>query len=326
MRWRTLLVLALTTSLVAACGDDDDSATSAATTTAAPTSTTAESTTTTEPPDVEAAPTAYTVTVEDPGAEPRRQLRLQAEVGGVDRVTQRQEMTIEVRTGDQVQSAPASATEMDLDYTIEEVTDETITVAGTYEDVRVLETPGSDPAANAQVAELLEGFLSATATTTYTTSGAVRSAEIDGLDLTGSAGPMAEQLAGSLIESVESLSMPFPDEAVGAGARWRIDTETEIAGLPVEITTIIVLSELTDERATGTVEQVLRFVPGDVEVFGNPATVVSGELSGGGPIEWDLAGGVVPRSDLTTSGTTVLEVQGTTIEQTQTQRMTISAR
>jgi hypothetical protein len=94
----------------------------------------------------------------------------------------------------------------------------------------------------------------------------------------------------------------------------------------VEITTTIVLGELTDGRAVGSVEQVLRFVPGDVVVFGNPATVVSGELAGGGPIEWDLSAGLVPRSDLTTEGTTVLEVQGTEIVQSQTQRVVIAAR
>lgn len=324
MRWRTPLVLALATSLLVACGDDADTAATATTTTEAPTSTTAAPTTTAA--DDEATPTGYTVTVEDPGAEPRQRLRLQAEVGDVDRITQRQEMAIEVRSGDQVQSAPSSVTEMDIDYSVDDVTDETITAVGTYEAVRVLDAPGSDPAANAQVAELLEGFRSATARTTYTTRGAVRSAEIDGLALAGAAGPMAEQFAGSLVDSLESLSMPFPEEPVGAGARWRIDTEAVVAGLPVQITTVVVLGEVTDARAVGSVEQTLRFVPGDVDVFGNPATVISGELQGGGPIEWDLAGGLVPRSDITTSGTTVLAVQGMQIEQSQTQRITITAR
>lgn len=328
MRWRTLLVLALTASLIAACGDDDDDTDvgAASTTTTEDTTTTAESTTTTEPSGDEEGSTGYTVTVEDPGAEPRRQLRLQAEVGDVDQITQRQEVTIEVRAGGQTQSAPSPVMELDVAYAVEDVTEDTITVAGSYEDVRVLDTPGTDPAANVQIAELLEGFRSATARTTYTTSGAVRSAEIEGLDLEGEGGAMAEQLAGSLIESVESLSMPFPDEAIGAGARWRIETEADIAGLPVEISTVIELIELTDERAAGIVSQELRFVPGDVEVLGTPATVVSGELSGGGPIEWDLAGGVVPRSDITTSGTSVLEVQGNQIEQSQTQRVTLSSR
>jgi hypothetical protein len=326
MRWRTTLAVILAASLLVACGDDD-AATESTTTTEAPTTASAPTTepeaeATEDPADA----TDYTVTVEDPGAEPRHQLRLQAEVGGVDRITQRQEMSIEVRAGDQVQSAPSSVTEMDVDYAIEDVTDQTITTVGRYVDVRVLETPGSDPAANAEVAELLQGFRSATARTTYTTRGAVQSAEIEGLDLAGSAGPMAEQFAGSLVDSLESLSMPFPEEAVGAGARWRIDTAAVIAGLPVEITTVIVLDEVDEGRAVGSVEQELRFVPGDVDVFGSAATVVSGELRGGGPIEWNLAGGIVPRSDVTTSGTIVLEVQNMQIEQSQTQRVTITGR
>lgn len=324
MRWRTLLGLTLTAALVTACGGDDDVAatpsTSEATTTSAP-----EPTTTTEAPAA-AGPSGYTVTVEDPGAEPRRQLRLQAEVGAVDAVTQRQEMAIEVRAGGQVQSAPTSVTEMDVSYEIEDVTDERITAVGTYDDVRVLDEPGTDPATNAQVRELLEAFRGATATTSYAPNGVVLSAEIDGLDLPGTAGPMVEQLASSLTDSVESLSVPFPDEAVGAGARWRVDTRTEIVGLPVEITTVVMLDELTGDAPSGTVEQTLRFVPGDVEVFGSPATVVEGELRGGGTIAWDLAGGVVPRSDLTTEGTTVLDVGGTRIEQSQRQRIAIAAR
>jgi hypothetical protein len=133
-------------------------------------------------------------------------------------------------------------------------------------------------------------------------------------------------MASSLTESVESLSMPFPDEPVGAGARWRIDTETEVAGLPVSITTVIQLDELTDDRAAGTVEQTMRFIPGDVEVMGVAATVVSGELAGGGPIEWDLAGGLVPRSDMTIAGTSVMEANGMRIEQLQEQRITFRSR
>lgn len=326
MRWRTLLVLAISTSLVAACGDGDDvAATSTTTAPAADTSTTG-STTTTAVDDDAPEPAGFTVTVEDPGAEPRRQLRLQADVGDVDLVTQRQEMAIEVRAGGQVQSAPSSVTEMDIAYAIEEVAEERITALGTYEDVRVLDEPGTDPATNAQMRELLDGFRGATARTTYSTSGAVLSAELDGLDVPGAAGPVMEQFAGSLIESLESLSMPFPDEAVGPGARWRIDTATEIAGLPVEITTVVALSELTDELASGAIDQTLRFVPGDVEVFGTAATVVEGELRGEGSITWDLVSGVVPRSDLTMSGTSVLEVGGTRIEQTQRQRIAIAAR
>lgn len=320
---RTLALTALALAAVA-CGDSDEATTTASTTTEATTSTTeAEATTsTTEAAD---AP-AYTVTLEDPGQEPRRELRLQVAAGDTDEVTQRQEITIEIESGGQVQSAPSPPTEIDLSYVIDDVTDDRITAVGSYDDVRVLEGPDADPALVAQLRQVLDGFRGATARTTYTPQGAVLEASLEGLELGGAAGSVVEQLAASFTDAVEALSMPFPDEAVGAGARWRIDTATEIAGLPVEITTVVQLAELADDRAAGTVEQTVRFVPGDVEVLGVPATVVSGELTGGGPIEWDLAGGIVPRSDVTTSGATVIEANGVEIQQRQQQRITFTAR
>lgn len=319
---RALAVAALVLA-TAACGDGDDATTTtSSTTTAERTTSTAEATTTTQP----ATEPAYSVTLEDPGQEPRRELRLQVEPGDTDRVTQRQEITIEIEAGGQVQSAPSPPTEIDLTYTIEEVDGDRISAVGTYDDVRVLDGPGADAALVDQLRQMLEGFRDATARTTYTPQGAVLEARLDGLELGGAGGSAVEQLAASFTDAAEALSMPFPDEAVGAGARWRIDTETEIAGLPVAITTVVQLTELADDRAAGTVDQTVRFVPGDVDVLGMPATVISGELTGGGPIEWDLAGGVVPRSDITTSGATVIEANGVEIRQRQQQRITFTAR
>jgi len=325
MRRATARALAIAAIVLgaAACGDSDDAATttSSTATTEDPTST-SEATTTTEA----ATQPAYQVTLEDPGREPRRELRLQAEAGDTDRVTQRQEITIEIEAGGQVQSAPSPPTEIDLTYTIEEVDGDRISAVGTYDDVRVLQGPEDDPALVGQLRQMLEGFREATARTTYTPQGAVLEASLDGLELGGAAGPVVEQLAGSFTDAVEALSTPFPDEAVGPGARWRIDSETEIAGLPVAITTVVQLTELSDDRAAGTLDQTVRFVPGDVEVLGMPATVVSGELTGGGPIEWDLAGGIVPRSDITTAGATVIEANGVEIRQRQQQRISFTAR
>lgn len=320
---RALAVAALVLS-AAACGDSDEAATTtstSSTTTTEHTTSTTDASTTTEP-----AEPAYVVTLEDPGQEPRRELRLQVEAGDTDQVTQRQEITIEIEAGGQVQSAPSPPTEIDLTYTIEEVDGEGISAVGTYDDVRVLEGPDADPALAAQLREMLDGFRNATARTTYTPQGAVLEARLDGLELGGAAGPAVEQLAASFTDGAEALSTPFPDEAVGTGARWRIDTETEIAGLPVAITTVVQLTELTDDRAAGTVDQAVRFIPGDVDVLGMPATVVSGELTGGGPIEWDLAGGIVPRSDITTSGTTIIEANGVEVRQRQQQRIIFSDR
>ena len=325
-RFARLLAVAAITVTLAACGDGDDGDDGAASTTAPadPSVTTATSETAPSGPDDGASP--YTVTVEDPGREPRQQLRIHVTPGDADRLTQRQETTIEVRAGDQVQSAPSPVTELDITHTVVEVDGDRITAEGTYDDVRVLDAPGTDPGTVAQVRELLAGFLDATAHTTYTASGGIIDARIDGLELEGPGAAFVDQLAASITDSAESLSVPFPDEPVGAGARWRVDADVVLAGLPVEVTTTVTLTELTDDRATGTIEQRMRFLPGPVDMFGTAAEVLSGELSGGGSIVWDLAGGLIPRSDVSIAGTTVLEVNGMRIEQRQDQRISIVAR
>jgi hypothetical protein len=269
-------------------------------------------------------PGGNTVTVEDDGEEPRQELRVRRSAGDVDRVTQLQETSLEMAMGGQRQSVTNPPIELDLRYVVDEATDDRIELTGSYEDIRIGE--GGDPAAAAQLRGSLDALREATAHTTITRRGSILEGRMEGFDMPGLAGEIAEQLTSSMAENAQSLSMPFPVEAVGIGARWRVETATEIGGLPIELTTVIELTELDDERAAGTVEQALRFVPGEVEVFGTQATVVSGELAGIGTIEWDLVAGIVPRSDITTTGTTVLEVSGNRVEQRQEMRIALLAR
>jgi len=326
LRPLTVAVTAALALAATACSDDD--ATTAATTTSSTTTTTTttadDSTTSTTSAPAEGP--SYELVLEDPGQEPRQELRLDVTAGASDAVTQRQETHIEVRSGQDVQSSPSPVTELDLTYTVDELTDRGISASATYDDVRVVDAPGTDPAVVEQVRQVLDAFRSATAHTVHSRRGAILEARIVGLQVSGPAGAVVEQLATSLTDAVESLSVPFPEEAVGAGARWRVETETEIAGLPVAATSVVQLDQVTDDRAVGTLQQTMRFVPGDVEVLGVPATVVRGDLTGGGPIEWRRRGGLVPRSDLTTAGTTVLRVRGVELEQRQQQRITITSR
>lgn len=265
-----------------------------------------------------------TVTVVDAGEEPRRELRVERAAGDVDEVTQLQETTLEMTMGERSQSVENPPVELDLRYVVDEVDGERTVITGSYEDARVGE--GGDPAVAGELRQSLSALLTATVHATVTPRGSVLDGRVEGLDVPGPAGRIVEQMGASLAENAQSVSMPFPVEPVGVGARWRVATETEIGGLPIELTTVVELTELDDERAVGTVEQTLRFVPGDVDVFGTPATVISGELVGAGTVEWDLAAGIVPRSDITSSGTTVLEVSGTRVEQRQEMRVALLER
>src|SRR3546814_14841771 len=84
------------------------------------------------------------------------------------------------------------------------------------------------------------------------------------------------------------MSVPFPEEPVGAGAVWRVSASLDMAGLPFEIVTEVALTEVSDTEVSGTIDQTLTIVPGPVEVQGVAAEVVEGEMAGGGTISWPL--------------------------------------
>ena len=156
------------------------------------------------------------------------------------------------------------------------------------------------------------------------------SIEFDGLDLDGSFddafGAMLDQMVDSLTEGAESLSMPFPVEAVGVGARWRVESSSELGGLPFEQTSTIEITELDADRLIGTIDQELRFVEGEADVFGLTVNVIGGQFTGGGSIEWDLTGAVLPYLDITTAGTAILEAQGDRLTQDQRTHIVTSPR
>lgn len=263
----------------------------------------------------------FTVTVEDIGAEPRQVLRIASEVGTTQAVTQTQDIGMDIEAAGQSQSMQNPTTEIDITYVVSGVDGDRIEVEGTYDEVRVLETAGADAATVAATRETMAAFDGASFLGTYTDRGSVIGIEFSGLDAGGALGEpfgaMFDQLIDSLSESAESLSVPFPVEAVGVGARWTVESSAELGGLPFEQTSTVEITELDGDRVVGTLEQELRFVEGEAEVFGVTVDVIGGEFTGGGPIEWDLARAVLPYMDSTMVGTAILEAQGNRISQDQ---------
>lgn len=263
----------------------------------------------------------FTVTVEDIGAEPRQVLRIVSEVGASQAVTQVQDIGMDIEAAGQSQSMQNPTTEIDITYVVTGVDGDRIEVEGTYDEVRVLETAGADAATVAATRETMAAFDGASFRGTYTDRGSVIGIEFAGLDAGGALGEpfgaMFDQLIDGLSESAESLSVPFPVEAVGVGARWTVESSAELGGLPFEQTSTVVITELDGDRVVGTLDQELRFVEGEAEVFGVTVDVIGGEFTGGGPIEWDLKESVLPYMDSTMVGTAILEAQGNRITQDQ---------
>jgi len=316
VRWRTLLALTLVVSLAAACGSDDD-ASDATTTTLARSTTTEEPTTTT----TEAPASSVTVELLDAGAEPRQVLRLRVTEGATDATTQRTQITLVQEIGGQRQELAAPTTEIDMDHAVEDVEDDRFTLVGTFGAARVAE---GDPAAVAETERLLGELEGAAIALAMTDRGAIVESRIDGLGDTGN--PVFDQLTSSLADQAANLSFPFPEQAVGVGARWSVTTEAEIAGLPMRAQYLVTATRIDDAGVAADLAATLTFVPGPVDLQGVQGEVIEGELTGTGTVTWPLASGLVPRLALEMSGSATLEAAGTRLVQQQTQRTEIVDR
>ena len=167
-------------------------------------------------------------------------------------------------------------------------------------------------------------LLSTPFTTVTTTRGEIVDSRLEGVDATGN--PVFDQLSSSLLEQAANLAFPFPEEAVGVGARWAIESDVELSGLPIQARYLVTLTELDGDVARADLEATLTFVPGPVEVQGVAAEVISGELTGAGTVSWDLAGGLVPRLEMAMDGTATIDVAGTRLVQQQSQRSSLTSR
>ena len=318
---RGLLILVVLVG--AACGgdDDDEAAESEVTTT---TATVEEATTTTAPAEEPAAEPVDGITVEllDPGAEPRQELRLSVEEGTEQTYVLHQEQDIELDVGGTAQ-ATAMATEQEVTYAVDSVGDGLIVAKTTYGAGRVLDDPPVDPTTRQILDEVFASFQGAQGSTTFDERG--RIVEIQVPDITVDE-PQLQLVLDGLLSGLEGqgtqLAVPFPEEAVGVGARWRASASFELAGLPFEVVTEVTLTGVGDGTIDGEIAQTLSIPPGPVSLQGVEAEVVSSDITGGGTVHWDLASPVVTTTQ-EISGTLVLRTQGVEVTQTMRQRVVI---
>lgn len=311
--------------LAAACaGDDADEAATTTTTTTTITTDADETTTTAAPPtDEEEAPAGAEVEVLDAGAEPRQELRLTVEQGREQGyvIHQEQEQTIEI--GGQTQST-ATATEQDVTYTITDVADGRIVAETTYGGGRILDDPPVDASTRDVLEQVFAAFEGATGSSTFDERGSLIDVEIPDLEIDQ---PQLQAVLDTLLDTFETqaaqLAMPFPQEPVGVGARWRVSTSFDVGGLPFDVTTEVTLTAIGEGTADATSTQTMSIRPGPAEVQGQPLEVISGNVSGGGSVRWDLR---MPLAviDQEVSGEVVLRTGGTELRQVLRQRYQVT--
>lgn len=254
---------------------------------------------TTEPGDrATSMPTTSDVEVLDSGSGDRRVLEVAVEDGHVERTTASMRLTMDYGTGKV--TLPLS---MPFTTTVTGVEDDGFTADVVYGRASVERgslPEGTEPMV-AQAMDLIEGT---TAHVSYGRNGILRSSE---LELGADAPDLVARVLDNLASQSFAVAVPYPDEEVGVGARWRARTTMRVGGVEAVVTSTYELTELSDDGYVVTVGAEQTADPGPAVGGG---TIVESVSSGGGTVT-GRTGLIAPARAVTTiDGHSTVDIGG----------------
>ena len=258
----------------------------------------------------------------DAGAEPRRVLRLDPTDGCEQPVTLRNAVDQRVAVGEQEQ-AGTTAFEYDITYRCESVEADRIEVSVHYDDARI---DDADPRSRESLEAMVQNLVGAEGRTVFDRRG--RILELDAPQVSIDDEVLGEQFADAMEQMLESMeasidqsATPFPEEAVGLGARWRTTGTMDVLGMRTRLVTELTVTELSAETVTAASTLTMEIVPGPFRMEGLPgaAEIVSGGFTGTGTVTWRL-GHLVAEAEQVMDGESVVRLVqgGETVELVQT--------
>ncbi len=182
------------------------------------------------------------------GTEPRQELRFKPQVNAKQTVTLTMNMdvatSVEGGSGPKFQ-IPASTMKMDTVVTQVDPNGD-IHFQFTYTDADVVADSTAQPEIVNAVRSTLKKMVGLKGTFVSDNRGQVKSGNFvlpEGLD------PMTKQLFQQVSNSLTQLSAPVPAEAIGKGAKWRVTSSLNVAGINLSQTSIYELASFQDNVA-----------------------------------------------------------------------------
>lgn len=171
-----------------------------------------------------------TVTLVDAGAEPREPLRLKLAAGQSQAMTMTMKMAMEMQlAGSKIPKVSSPPMQMTMALAVKEVTAEgDIRSDFTLDKIEVLEDKDAPPEMVTQLKALLGTMQKLSGSSTVTPRGIVKAADFN---LPADLNPMLRQQMDGMRQQVHQLSVPFPEEALGIGAKWTVTQHLEQNGM-----------------------------------------------------------------------------------------------
>ena len=312
-RWAAVgLALA---ALAGACSDDD--AAEAPTTPAGATSTTAD-------PDGGRVPT---VNLLEAGAEPRRQLRLALVEGTVIRASLTVKFGLQLESqGKPLPATPIPPVRVDLGARVDKVSENgNATVGFGFERIDVVDDGSAPPDVVEQVRRSgIDRLTALRGATTITRRGVPVE---HSLQVPEDLPRNLEQVVDQLSQQTASLTVPFPAEAVGPGARWRATSDLETGTIATRLVLSYVLRQAEGDRYVLDVAYEQTAPRQKAELPNLPAgtevEIRDFLVSGKGEVNGTLASVFPSRSTLAATGTINMDVRSRTERGTLVQRLSL---
>ena len=241
-------------------------------------------------PGYPAAGGAPIVTFQAPGNAPRAPLRYKIAAGqkGTMDLTMAMSMTMNMGT----MSTPADLPTMKISASVDVISVDAngdITYNLAFTDMSV------DTSANPALASIFRSFTAGITAVkgiaTVTNRGVTKSVK---LDLGAVTDPTLKQALSQMSTSLENLSMPFPEEAIGAGGRWEVRQTLNSGGVLIFQKTEYVVASLDGPTVV---------LNAKVEQLAPPQNIVNAELPPGAEIKLEKMTG-------TGSGTVTVRLDG----------------
>lgn len=203
----------------------------------------------TQPVPAEVAPQRPIVTLLDPGqAEARRELRFAPAAGAVETMIMRMKMGMSMSVGGQ--EMPASslpAQEMTARITVDKVDENgDIHYSMEFVDAKVIADDQTPPPMKAVMDAAMSKLVGIHGNAHVSSRGITLGGKIDGGD---NMDAQSRQLLESMNQSLQQLSSPVPEEAVGVGAKWQVVLNPRLGGFTQTVTTVYTLTALSAESA-----------------------------------------------------------------------------
>jgi len=245
-------------------------------------------------------------------------LRWKAQKGAEEKLTMVLDTKMDIKAGGQAMPMNIKM-KMDMDGKVLDVKDDGSAVVTMTVTDASMDMPGMGGAGAADmIRDMLKGM---TIEATMDPRGAMT-----GTKISGGNEQMMAQMGGQMDVSLDQMAIPFPEEPVGVGAKWRALTQQESNGMKVRMMATYELKSLEDGK--GTVEMTIKqFADAQtMKMNGVDADLKSLSSSGSGSMEFDLARPIMSKAEITLKMDASMKVMGQSADMKVDAKVTMSPR